>query len=302
MRPAPIALFTYNRPAHTRRTVEALLKNQFAAESDLIVFSDGPKASSDAEDVKSVRHYLDSISGFRSVQVIQQPRNLGLAQSIIAGVTQVCSSHGLVIVLEDDMLTSPWFLRFMNEGLATYEADPEVISIHGYIYPVRAVLPETFFLRGADCWGWATWDRAWKHFNSDGADLLAKLEQHKLTHSFDFDGAYSYTDMLRAQMAGRNNSWAIRWHASAFLLNKLTLYPGRSLVQNIGLDSSGTHCVVTEEFTTVLATEPIPVRRQPLKDNRHARRIVCEHLRGGCRVERKSWWRRLFTKSAGFLS
>lgn len=294
MSTAPVALFTYNRPEHTRRTVEALLMNQSAAETDLFVFSDGPKTTDDTVKVESVRRYLAAVEGFRATHIIHRPCNLGLAQSIIAGVTEVCLSHGRVIVLEDDMLTSPWFLRFMNDGLSTYEADPEVISIHGYIYPVPGVLPETFFLRGADCWGWATWGRAWKHFNPDGSALLAELSRRKLTHEFDLDGAYNFTAMLKDQIAGRNNSWAIRWHAAAFLLNKLTLYPGRSLVQNIGLDNSGTHCVTTDAFATVPADRAVRICRLPLTENRDARRQIGEHLGGGPQVVRKQWWKRLF--------
>lgn len=297
MTPAPIALFAYNRPAHLRQTLEALRKNELAAESDLHIFSDGPKSSKDAPMVETVRACLKDVPGFRSTTVIEHPTNLGLASSIIHGVTTICGRHGWIIVLEDDMVTSPWFLRYMNEGLATYELDPEVISIHGYIYPVRVPLPETFFLRGADCWGWATWARGWQHFNPDGAALLANLEERQLTHAFDFDGAYGYTAMLRDQIAGRNNSWAIRWHASAFLLDKLTLYSGRSLVQNIGLDNSGTHCGATEEFTTLLTSQPVPVVRQPLKENLEARRQISEHLRGGPASAPGNWWQRLLRKT-----
>lgn len=298
MSTAPVALFTYNRPRHTRQAVEALSRNEFATETDLIVFSDGPKSAADAIDVESVRAYLTGIEGFRSIQVIPQPRNLGLAQSIIAGVTEVCRKYGRVVVLEDDLLTSPWFLRFMNDGLAAYETDPEVISIHGYLWPVLGTLPKTFFLRGADCWGWATWARGWKLFNADGAVLLAQLEQRGLTHTFDFDGAYGYTEMLRGQIAGSNNSWAIRWHASAFLADKLTLYPGCSLVQNIGLDASGTHCGTSEEFSTRLASERVPIRRQPLREDLTARRQIADHLRGGPPSARKTWWSQLFKSPA----
>ena len=294
---APIALFAYNRPSHLRRTLEALCRNELAKESDLHIFSDGPKSANDAPRVKAVRECLKDVSGFQSVTVIEQPANLGLANSIIQGVTDICQRDGRTIVLEDDMVTSHWFLRFMNDGLTTYESDPEVISIHGYNYPVRAVLPETFFLRGADCWGWATWDRGWKHFNPDGAVLLSELERRKLTHAFDFEGAYGYTAMLRDQIAGRNNSWAIRWHASAFLLDKLTLYPGRSLVQNIGLDNSGTHCVATDEFATAPAEHAVQIRRLPLKENRAARRQIGDHLRGAPRIVRKNWWKRLFSNT-----
>ena len=133
------------------------------------------------------------------------------------------------------------FLRFMNDGLDRYADDERVASIHAYIYPLARPAPETFFLRGADCWGWATWRRAWEHFNPDGKTLLQQLEAHGLTRAFDFDGTAAFTEMLENQIRGLNNSWAIRWHAACFLDGLLTLYPGRSLVHNIGNDGSGTH-------------------------------------------------------------
>ena len=126
-----------------------------------------------------------------------------------------------VIVLEDDLVTSPHFLQYMNDGLGIYERDDRVISIHGYSYPVHGKLPETFFLRGADCLGWATWKRGWDLFEDDGQRLLNELERRNLTRSFDFDGSYPYTQMLRDQIAGSNSSWAVRWYASAFLRDKL---------------------------------------------------------------------------------
>src|SRR5258708_4555763 len=125
---APIALFAYNRLAHTQQTVEALLRNDLASESEVCVFSDGPKSAADSAKVDSVRSYLQSLRGFRSLRVVKQPCNLGLAHSIIAGVSEICRSHGRVIAVEDDLVTSPYFLRFMNEALARYETDPEVIS------------------------------------------------------------------------------------------------------------------------------------------------------------------------------
>ncbi|MEI7821085.1 MAG: glycosyltransferase family A protein [Verrucomicrobiota bacterium] len=297
MSPAPIALFAYNRPTHLGRTLEALRKNDLASQTDLHIFSDGPKSDKDVPLVEAVRASLRDVPGFKSVTVIPRAGNVGLANSIIQGVTDVCDRSGRVIVLEDDMVTSPWFLRYINDGLKTYESALEVISIHGWVYPIPAELPETFFLRGADCWGWATWARGWRLFNPDGAALLAQLEQRGLTQSFDFDGAYGYTEMLRSQIAGSNNSWAIRWHASAFLADKLTLYPGRSLVQNIGLDASGTHCGSSEEFTTLLTSQPVAINRQRIKEDTSARRQIADHLRGGPPPERKSWWSQLFKRT-----
>lgn len=257
MSPAPIALFVYNRQSHTQLTIEALLRNLLVQESDLFIFSDAPRNSESVEAVRSVREYIKTIKGFKSIEIDERPKNLGLANSIIDGVTRLCETYGRVIVLEDDMVTSPFFLTYMNEGLERYEDDDRVISIHGYVYPSSQPLPEAFFLRGADCWGWATWRRGWALFNSDGQFLLDELKRCKLTRLFDFDDTYQYTEMLVGQIKGTNDSWAIRWYASAFLADKLTLYPGRSLVHNIGNDNSGTHCGSSRSLDVELSGKPI---------------------------------------------
>lgn len=246
--------------------------NRYAAESDLVIFSDGPKNESSELEVTRVREYVLSITGFRSVSVIESRVNKGLARSIIEGTQAVLKDHETVIVLEDDMITSPYFLKFMNEGLAMYENDERVVSIHGYVYPIRKKLPQSFFLRGADCWGWATWRRGWALFEPDGARLLSELERRQLTREFDFNGSYPFTQMLRDQIVGLNDSWAIRWQASAFLKDRLTLYPGRSFVRNIGFDSSGTHSGVTDVYEAGLQSEDIPLQRIGIKEHAEARK------------------------------
>jgi hypothetical protein len=254
---APIALFAYSRPWHTKQTVEALQRNALAEQSDLFIFSDAPKRPDSADAVRQVRDYIKTISGFKSINVVERAQNLGLAKSIIDGATYLSNQCGRFIVLEDDIVTSPHFLTFMNEALERYANDDRVISIHGYVYPVAQPLPEAFFLPGADCWGWATWRRGWALFNPDGRFLLNELKRRKLTRSFDFSGSYPYTEMLASQIKGINDSWAVRWYASAFLADKLTLYPGRSLVHNIGNDNSGTHCGDSRGFDALLSDTPI---------------------------------------------
>lgn len=244
---APIALFTYNRLWHTQQTVESLQKNKESAESDLFIFCDGAKNSSEQIKVDEVRGYLKRISGFKSVQIFEQAQNRGLANSIITGVTQVVNLYNRVIVLEDDMVTSPYFLRFMNEGLELYENQAEVACIHAYRYPIGAV-EKPFFIRGADCWGWGTWKRAWDNFNENGSELLAALQTQNLIEAFNHQNAFPYDKMLKDQIAGKNNSWAIRWKASAFLKNQYTLYYKASLLKNIGNDDSGTHSQTTGHF------------------------------------------------------
>jgi hypothetical protein len=276
--PAAIVVFAFNRPDHLSRTLQALAACAEARASRLTICCDGARRESELPRVKEVRAVAAAAVGFASVEVVARARNFGLAASIIDGVTRQLARDDRVIVLEDDIVVSPHFLRYMNEGLALYETDEQVASIHGYTYPAAEVLPETFFLRGADCWGWATWRRAWAHFRADGPALLAELRTRRLTRAFDLDGAYPYTRMLQDQIAGRNDSWAVRWHASAFLRGMLTLYPGRSLVHNIGNDASGTHSGATGIFDQKLAEDPVPVNRQPLQVCEPARKAFARFL------------------------
>jgi len=254
---APVILFVYSRPFHTKLTVEALALNHGANQHDLIVFSDAAGDTGKSESVDAVREYLQTITGFRSVTVYHRLYNFGLAKSIIEGVTQVLKQYDRIIVLEDDMVTSRYFLTFMNEALDRFANDDRVISIHGYMYQVKTELPEAFFLQGADCWGWATWRRGWTLFNPDGPFLLNELKNRKLIKAFDFNGTFDYSGMLEGQIKGRNDSWAIRWYASAFLAGKLTLYPGRSLVHNIGNDGSGRHCGTNHALDVQLSDRPV---------------------------------------------
>jgi hypothetical protein len=277
---APIVLFTYNRLWHTRQTIEALQRNTLAPESYLFVFSDGPRSEAEMGKVNSVREYIRAITGFKKVTIMERETNAGLARSIISGVTDIVDKFGSIIVLEDDMITSPFFLRYMNDALEFYKDEDRVISIHGYIYPLRASLPQTFFLRGADCWGWATWKRGWDLFEPDGQKLLKELKERKLQKRFDLNGAHPYTRMLKWQARGSLDSWAIRWHASAFLRDKLTLYPGVSLINNIGFDTSGTHSyLATDDFEVALAQKPIALKAIPLAENKDAVREFENYFR-----------------------
>ena len=266
---APVVLFAYNRLSHLKHTVESLKKNHLVHDTDLIIYSDAPKSVQQENAVKLVRNYLHSIDGFKSVNIVEQDKNLGLALSVIEGVTSVVNKYGRVIVLEDDLVISTNFLQYMNDALNKYEAEVRVISIHGYSYPING-LPNIFFLRGADCWGWATWQDRWKLFEPNGRKLLQELTEKKLLNKFDFNGTYSFSGMLKSQISGINDSWAIRWHASAFLLNKLTLYPGKSLVRNIGNDGTGTHSGNTDFYSVDLSDSPIEMQSIPLQESERA--------------------------------
>lgn len=269
---APIVLFAYNRPLHLRRTVEALVANDGAAESTLIVYSDGARDAKASRSVEEVRTYLKTVKGFRSVRVIERAENCGLARSIMEGVTEVVREFGTVIVLEDDHLTAPSFLRFMNDGLAMYAHDDSVISIHGYSYPTKQPLPDLYFMRGADCFGWATWKRGWDVFNPDTAALRNAVLNGGEVDQFTFNNSFPYIRIFDEDIRGVRRSWAIRWYASAFLAGKFTLYPGRSLVQHIGNDGSGTNMGGTDVFRTELSTEPVRMSRIPIQESAEARK------------------------------
>ena len=240
---APIALFTYNRLEHLKKSLNSLKKNELIKYSDLIIFSDGAKKENERYDVDRVRNFIKNIKGFNSVKIYFRNKNYGLSKNIIFGISQVLKKYPNVIVLEDDLVVDKFFLDFMNNGLKIYEKNLSVASIHGYIYPVSfpSNVPEYFFIKGADCWGWATWRRAWKGFEKNGKKLLARIDKKNLKESFNFNNTYDYYQMLKNQTKGKNDSWAVRWYASAFLKDMFTLYPSKTFVKNIGIDGSGTH-------------------------------------------------------------
>jgi len=252
--PAPVALFTYNRPWHTQQTLDALKKNLLAENTNLFIFSDGPKNAGDTTKVNEVRSITRSISGFKGIEFVEKERNNGLSKSIVSGVSEIIDRFGRVIVLEDDMVTNPFFLTYMNQALETYAENPKVACIHAWVYPIDG-LPDYFFLKGADCWGWATWKRAWKFYESDGKKLLSELRKLNLEKDANFNNSYDFSRMLINQVYGVSDSWAIRWYISAFLNDMLCLYPGKPFLQNIGLDSSGTNCSTTSIFKNKIQNE-----------------------------------------------
>ena len=278
MTTAPILLFTYNRLQHTQRCLEALLKNTLAADSELFVYADAAKDEAGKEAVEEVRRYIHSLQGFRTITIIERDENWGLARNIIDGVTTQIKKYGKVIVLEDDLVVAPYFLQFMNDALEIYKDEPKVGHIQACDFTQDASLPDTFLIKWTGSWGWATWERAWEHFNPNGEELLHDLEARKLTYTFNFNGKYGFTRMLRRQIAGKNNSWAIRWNASLFIKDILSLNVGRSLVQNEGFDGSGTNCgggglYSSDIYLRKLSVTPI----SPVTENLEARHVYSRY-------------------------
>ncbi len=268
---APVALFVYNRPNHTRRTVDTLRRNKLANDTELTIFSDAPKSAAQADAVREVRKYIREIKGFKSVTVVEREANLGLARSIIDGVTSIVNQYGRIIVLEDDLEISPYFLSYMNEALDVYQNEERVMHVSGYMFPIdNSALMDTFFLRPTSCWGWATWDRAWKHFNKDVKILISGFTKQDIAN-FNMDDTYDYWQQVVQNEAGLINTWAVFWYASVFKVGGLSLHPARSLIKNIGHDDTGEHCKVSDIYSPILANKPVTYFQKNITEDELAR-------------------------------
>lgn len=261
---APIVLFVHDRPDHLRRTLEALAVNEGAGESDLFVYSDGPKMPERAESVQEIRVYLRSVKGFKSVAVTERDRNLGLAKSVLAGVTEVLSHSPSVVVMEDDLLTSRNFLAFVNAALETYESRSDIFSVTGYNYPLQmpATYREDAYLSyRSSSWGWGTWRDRWSRVDWSVSDFEEFLENSRAQELFR-RGGNDLQQMLEMQMAGELDSWSIRFDYAHYKHNAFCVHPVVSKVQNIGFDGSGSHCGDSDDYNVELdaADEPFRLR------------------------------------------
>ena len=242
---APIVLFVYNRPWHTEQTLNALKKNVLSDKSTLYVFCDGPKIGANEEEVKkvnAVRELVKAKQWCKEVHIIERKNNLGLANSVIKGVTEIIQNYGKVIVLEDDIITGTHFLEFMNDALNIYKDNDKVFGISGFKYPsAKTIESDTYFLPIASSWSYATWLNRWDKVNFDSKQLLKTVDELNLKNKMNF-GNYPFYQMLQNQVSDKVDSWAIRFYASMFLDNSIFLFPNKPLIKNSGFDNSGTHC------------------------------------------------------------
>lgn len=299
---APIALFTYNRADKTQRVVESLLQNAEAKYSDLFIFSDGSKSPEKKAGVKENRKYIHTISGFKSISIIEREKNWGLANSLIAGITEVINKYGKVIVVEDDLILSPYFLKFMNDGLEKYKDDDRVGTINAFVPPIKEKLPDTYFLYFMHPWGWATWKRSWDLLNLNTKYLLRKMRFK--VKKFNLGGNCGSYGNLYCQKVGKVDSWYIRFYASLFLNKKLNLFPKQAMVINGGLDDSGTHCGTgwAEKYSFESSHIPIILKNIPVVESMEVygkfKRFYdnsCDSTSLVSKLERlKSFLRRLF--------
>jgi len=276
---APVVIFAFNRPDHLKRCIDSLLRNKESEFTKFWVFVDGPRNTDDEIKIHEVLLILNDFKSRKNWHLRFSEKNLGLANSVITGLNTVFEKSERAIIIEDDLVASPYFLEYCNFGLDKYEIDQRIASLHGFSYGFNEPEKNPYFLRGADCWGWATWKDRWQLFEADSNKLISQIRGKRLKRKFDIDGAYPYFNMLIRQSRGEVNSWAIRWHASMFLANKLTLYPNQTLINNNGIDGSGTHAGQGKSFNSKLADMPIDFSSVEVRESKRARSKLKSFLR-----------------------
>jgi hypothetical protein len=267
---SPIVLFVYNRPWHTQQTIEALQKNLLASDSELYIFSDGAKHANEQANVEKVRGYIREIKGFKAINIIERDKNWGLADSIIDGVTSIVNQYGTVIVLEDDLVTSPYFLKFMNDALSFYKDEKKVMHISGWNYPLQqGGYDETLFIRGASCWGWATWADSWAYFEKNIQKLLDTFSDDD-KYRLDYDGVADMWKQVEMNHVKKINTWAIFWYALVFKHKGLCLHPTKTLACNIGHDGSGEHCGSSTMYDYDVSHKQVQTFSNEIIENKNA--------------------------------
>lgn len=251
---APICLFTYNRLDQTKQTVEALQKNFLAKKSDLIIFSDGAKNELAIIKIKEVRKYLKSITDFKTVTIYESSNNKGLANSIIDGVSKVIKQYGKVIVLEDDLISTPNFLDFMNQALDFYKESYRIQSINGYSLKIENKL-DIYFHQRTFSWGWATWKDRWSSYLFDKDHIQQKIKStENILSEFDRICGNDISNMLQDSISGINNSWYVRWTFDHFINKTYAVFPTSSKIFNIGFVGEATHCVGINTYISEIDT------------------------------------------------
>ena len=260
---SPIVIFTYNRLDHLDTLINSLEQNELFKKSKILVFSDGPKKELDIEKIEKIRIYLKKKLTSNNSEIVERSNNFGLSKNVITGINQTFNDYDQVIILEDDLEVSPFFLNYMNDALNLYANSENVASISGYMYPInsKSFSNDYFFLKLVESWGWGTWRRAWNNFETDSVKLKNEIDERKLVDEFNFSSGISYYKMLNDNINGANDSWAIRWYASTFLKNMNTLFPSKSFVKNIGIDNSGENCNYTTVYDSLINLDYIPLKK-----------------------------------------
>ena len=250
---SPIVLFTYNRLESCKKTIESLKLNHLSKESNLYIFSDGPKTSRDHFEIADLRKYLRQIKGFKSINISKSEENKGLAKSVISGVSQVFQKYENIIVIEDDLVFSRNFLDFMNQALSYYKKDNKVFSVSGYTLNLPS-LPndkDYYFGRRASSWGWGTWKSVWENIDWEVKNYDAFMKDKGKQKLFKLGGS-DMVRMLKNQMNGKIDSWAIRFCFQQFLDQKVCAFPTKSKVSSLGFSKDASNTAHTKRFFTEL--------------------------------------------------
>lgn len=247
---APIVLFAYNRPDLTAKTLTALKNNKYARYSDLFVFCDGSKNSEDLKKCLEVRKLFSTTHGFKTQTLSISKVNLGLGTSIVNGLNEVFKTHTKAIILEDDLITSPFFLEFMNLSLNFYHHNTRVMHISGYSDPISINFPPIYFSQVVSTWGWGTWRESWNKMILDPHYLLNRLRQSNSIKAFDLDSFGYFINQLTNNISGKLNTWGIKWQATIFLNNGLCLNPSKTLVKNQGFGKTATNTTFANKIFT----------------------------------------------------
>lgn len=264
---SPIVIFTYNRPEHIKLLIQSLKENPLSKRSDLIIFSDGNKGEDDRKSVTAVRGILNKVAvsgGFRTIQIYESEYNRGLADSIIYGISAVMAKYDRAIVLEDDLIVSRHFLKYMNDALKFYKDDKHIWSVSGFTRDIdllHTVNTDMYFSVRAQSWSWGTWRDRWEKIDWNVTDYSVFKYDFNRRKRFNA-GGNDMASMLDRQQCGKINSWAIRFCYSQFLHDAYTVQPVSTLVQNAGQDGSGTNCDYVREYSELSDSSEWNFRRR----------------------------------------
>jgi hypothetical protein len=238
---APVALFVHARVDHTIKVINALKSNELANSTELYIFSDGARTDEDEKiKVTSIRTLISNIEGFKKVEVVERQKNYGLKKNIVDGISYVLAKHENVIVLEDDIVTKPTFLIYMNTYLNKYKQCDDIWHISAWNIGVDGDY-DCFKSHFMSCWGWATWSDRWQKLELDPLVIIKQMTIND-RYKFNLNGSFPFFSHIVANLIKKRNTWAIFWAATIFINGGKTITPTISEVRNIGMDGSGTYC------------------------------------------------------------
>lgn len=243
MKRAPLALFVYNRPKELSITLKYLKRNVLINNTDVLIFSDGPKETKeDILNVEKVRKLINTCK-IKIKKKIFLKKNKGSKKNIIDGLNFVFKSYNKVIVLEDDIITSKYFLSFMNNSLEFIKNKKKIWHIGAWNYPIKISKQDknkVILNNQMHCWGWATYKKNWKKINLNSNNLIKRFNR-KSIRDFTLDHKLNTWSQLIRNHKGKLKSWAIFWYASIYLNRASCLTPLISYTKNVGFGNKATN-------------------------------------------------------------